>query len=220
MFNRKLLFEQIVEEIIRRINAGIYKPGARLPTEQELSAEFNVSRNSIREAIKCLELGKVLSGKPGKGIILSENALEIIRHKEINFEFRENTFLKDLVQVRLMIEPQAAEMAAEYAVDEQKKELEELLQRSSKEIIDNYKKYGYSFHRKIIEMTGNICLIEMMDAISKQLFLCRSYLDVLREHSMEEMLAEHDDIYNTIKRGDSKKAKLLMEMHIKKSYLV
>ena len=56
MIKRKLLYEQVKDELLLRIKNGDYKPGEYLPPEKELAEGFNVSRNRIREALRRFQL--------------------------------------------------------------------------------------------------------------------------------------------------------------------
>src|SRR6056297_2092576 len=105
--------EQIIDQIYSLIISGNLKPGDKMPSERELSEQFEVSRNSIREAIRILEILGFLVSKRGDGTYItemSENIFEdYISKQNINIE---HVKAYELIEARLMIEPKIVKLAA------------------------------------------------------------------------------------------------------------
>lgn len=80
---RKTLSQTILCEIITAIKMGLWKPGERMPSENELADSFSVSRNSVREAIKTLNNMNILESRPGQGTFLSKDAIRYILSSEL-----------------------------------------------------------------------------------------------------------------------------------------
>ncbi len=106
--------QNIVEQIRENILAGKLKPGDRLPSEKELSLEFGVSKASLREALRALESLGMLEVKQGMngGAFVKEVDLETARNNMFNYIFFQNPSIGEFTQLRNLIEPQVAEIAA------------------------------------------------------------------------------------------------------------
>ena len=95
------------------MEADDLKPGDRLPPERRLAALFGVSRNSMREAIKSLEQAGLLESRPGAGTFISAaSQTELARQLGEAFA-RERHRLEDIFELRLLLEPQIARLAAQ-----------------------------------------------------------------------------------------------------------
>lgn len=215
MLNRKALYEQVLDEIVNRIKSKEYLSGSLLPTEKQLADEFSVSRNCVREAIKCLAVGGLVVSKAGKGTFLVENAEKIVTEENMVINFKEIHSFSELMEIRLFIEPEAASLAAERHSRKQLQELEEILHILEKKMDSNgYEEEGLSFHATIMEMTGNRYIQKIMESISQELISSRRYLSSVDISIYEVFFDEHKKMFQAIKRRDSKKAKELMLQHL------
>ncbi len=115
-FKRKNLHEQIVDELGTRIVRGDFDRDGGLPTEPALSAELGVSRNALREAVKVLASKGLVEVRPKTGTrIRSHDGWNLLDHDVLNWFSASGTQLRharDLVEFRLIIEPQASHLAA------------------------------------------------------------------------------------------------------------
>ena len=111
-----------VSDMIYRNN---YRVGAKLPNEIDLAGEFEVSRNTVREAIRILVSRNVLEVKRGSGTFVSSRLGLTEDPLGLSLICDKKKLVKDLIQIRLMIEPKMASMAAEYANTDEIKALEE-----------------------------------------------------------------------------------------------
>ncbi|HDR8963639.1 FCD domain-containing protein [Burkholderia vietnamiensis] len=111
--------DQVAEQIKRRINDGQARPGKRLDKEAELQQQFNVSRGSIREALKALEVqGLVsLSTGPDGGATITRVPLARAFQSLQNYLFFESITLEDIYAVRRTLEPMVAAGAVPYLSD-------------------------------------------------------------------------------------------------------
>src|SRR5699024_2510610 len=106
--NRMSLVEQVVSQIEHLIESGHWSVGDRLPPEMELMKEFDVSRNTLREAIRALVHAGLLETKQGSGtIVKSTSALGVALHRQV-----EKSNLYETLEVRLALEREAAQLAA------------------------------------------------------------------------------------------------------------
>lgn len=218
---RKSLFEEVSEQIIVLIKRGQWQTGEKIPGEIELSQSFQVSRNSIRESLKALELVGILSSKAGRGTFVSEQALRNINNMELAALIENDSTLVELMETRLMIEPELAYLAAQRATDEDIKRLEASIQKGRKALAD--KTYsldiGMEFHGLIREMAQNRILNNFMKSINDHLIAQRAkvMLRHLDEYVIKVEWNEHAQMLEYIKAGEAEAVKRYMYDHIRNS---
>lgn len=110
------LYEQIVTQIEERILGGEIECGDKLPSELELAEQFGVSRTAVREAIKALRAKGLVEVQPGRGTFVTDGASTVLRTSlgqvlRISNKGR----LDNLIEIREMLEPKIAALAAERA---------------------------------------------------------------------------------------------------------
>jgi DNA-binding FadR family transcriptional regulator len=113
---------QVVEWLGRRIVSGELSDGSQLPNEAELAAQLQVSRGGVREAVKALAAKGLVEPRPRLGTrVLPRNEWNLMDREVISWHggVGATEFLNDLLELRLMVEPGAASLAAERASDEQ-----------------------------------------------------------------------------------------------------
>ena len=125
------VFEGVVLQIQRLIVDGALKPGERLPPERELAARLSVSRSSVRDAIRILELAGLVVPRQGEGTVVADLAPENVAAPIAAALLRKRELIGELLDVRRMIEPTLAARAAERATPEEIARLEEILERQA-----------------------------------------------------------------------------------------
>ena len=123
--NYKPLPEKTADAISDMIYRNNYRVGAKLPNEIDLAREFEVSRNTVREAIRILVSRNVLEVKRGSGTFVSARLGLTDDPLGLSLICDKKKLVRDLIQIRLMIEPKMASMAAEYATFDEIRALEE-----------------------------------------------------------------------------------------------
>ena len=128
----KTLAEQVADGIMNLIQETPYKAGDKLPTEKELCERTGAGRNTVREALKILASRNVLEIRQGAGTFVSEK--QGIPDDPLGFSMVNDhvKLTKDLLQVRIMLEPQIAALAAQCAKEHEIRELEEILEEDEK----------------------------------------------------------------------------------------
>jgi len=218
---RQNLYEEVSEKIINYIESGEWTPGEKLPGEMDLSKKFEVSRNSIRESIKALELTGILSSRPGKGTYVANEALRNIHN--LNFmSMIENTItISELMETRLMIEPQLVYKVAQKATKTDLKRLKEIVDISETGLRDKQfaTDIGMAFHEEIARIADNKLIINFLKSINDQLIAQRGKV-IWKHHDPEklfEQLDEHRIMLDLILNGEAEKASQRMYNHIKES---
>ncbi|MDM8533505.1 FadR/GntR family transcriptional regulator [Clostridiaceae bacterium HSG29] len=218
---RKNLYQEVSQQIIGFIKEGIWVQGERIPSESELSKSFEISRNSMREAIKALELTGVLSSKSGTGTFVAEFALQNISKLELVNDIQNNYNVLELMETRLMIEPELIYKAIEVASEEDIRKLDNVLDE-----VNNYiEKNGYtvdvglSFHMEIAKISGNKILYNFIQSLKNQLIAQRG--DFILKHIDEELLdselREHGEMLECFKKKNPQEGYDLMKKHLKNS---
>lgn len=165
----KTLAEQVADGIMNLIQETPYKAGDKLPTEKELCESTGAGRNTVREALKILASRNVLEIRQGAGTFVSEK--QGIPDDPLGFSMVNDhvKLTKDLLQVRLMLEPQIAALAAQCAKEHEIKELEEILEEmeAAMKKREDYSELDTKFHTKIAQCTHNIVMENLLPVIGK-----------------------------------------------------
>lgn len=202
-----LRFQQLMSE-------GVLKPGTRLPPERELAGNFGVARSSLRQALKVLEIMGVITQKVGDGSYLNPDASAVL---SVPMEFLlllDDISLQELTEMRLMVEPAMAALAAERATAADIAQLRQSIQDLETSKKDRIKLVtaDLRFHRSIAEATGN--------RLGGRLFhlIHRAMLNMIMLTSglvdLEHTLQFHKPILQAIERRDAERARTLMTDHL------
>ena len=165
----KTLAEQVADGIMNLIQETPYKAGDKLPTEKELCERTGAGRNTVREALKILASRNVLEIRQGAGTFVSEK--QGIPDDPLGFSMVNDhvKLTKDLLQVRIMLEPQIAALAAQCAQEHEIRELEEILEEmeAAMKKREDYSELDTKFHTKIAQCTHNIVMENLLPVIGK-----------------------------------------------------
>ena len=163
------LTHQLTYDLGLAIVQGVYPVGTGLPSEADLCIEYNVSRSSTREAVKMLSAKGLISSKPRQGIrILPEDQWNIFDPDLLRWVLESKPsllVLKEFLQVRIAIEPEAAALAARYADQTQLDNIEKALdgmrkaESNSKEDLEA----DITFHVSILYASNNRFYIRLRD---------------------------------------------------------
>lgn len=204
---------QIADDLKERITVKKeYKIGDKLPNENLLSDELNVSRTTLREAIKILATENILEIRRGKGTYIIKDNLDDHDLGKLNNTVSD---LKDLLELRLMVEPMAVYYATKRATE---KEVENILyygKRVEEKILNNEdrSKDESDFHYAIAKASHNAFLKDLMpiinDAIDKGVYLSKEFNKI-----NELTLRDHKMIMDFIKNRNAEGAKVAMKLHI------
>ena len=165
----KTLAEQVADGIMNLIQETPYKAGDKLPTEKELCESTGAGRNTVREALKILASRNVLEIRQGAGTFVSEK--QGIPDDPHGFSMVNDhvKLTRDLLQVRIMLEPQIAALAAQCAKEHEIRELEEILEEmeAAMKKREDYSELDTKFHTKIAQCTHNIVMENLLPVIGK-----------------------------------------------------
>lgn len=212
------LYEEIVKQLTELIESGKLQPGDKLPPERQLADELQVSRTAIREALRSMESMGYIESKVGGGTFVKAISLDNVLSPFSAVLCQDKKLIKELLEVRQLLESEIASLASQRATAENIKELQAALDEMKKDIDkggtglegDN------AFHNALAKSSDN-------SAMSKILSLCDELLSKSRESTLRipgqpiKSLHDHYEIFNAIKNKDSELSKSLMSQHIIKA---
>lgn len=214
MKGNKMLSQSVADNILSMITIEKrFSVGDKLPNELDLSEELNVSRTTLREAIRILVALDILEIQRGKGTYVKENAFKKQQDLEQLSNIKVNA--KDLYEMRLIFEPEAAYYAALRATDSEIKRIIEFGKKVEKEISNHQDRTDdeHSFHKAIAQATHNEFMNKLMpilyQAISKGV-----YLSLQSDKAIVDTINDHSMIMEFLEQRNAEGAKNAMKIHI------
>jgi len=215
---KKKAYEDIVQQIRTLIEEGKLKRNDHLPSERELSETFQVSRTTVREAIRTLESMKFLQSRQGNGTYVVASSEEALIQPLAAALFNEKDDILDIFYIRKIIEPHVAALAAENATPQEIEELERIL-REQEGCIGrggNIIETDSAFHNLMVKATKNrvmerliIALIDLLKQ-SREKYLMEEENDKRAVRSLEG----HQRVLAAVKKGDGEAARKSMLQHL------
>jgi DNA-binding FadR family transcriptional regulator len=208
----------VSHELGKQIINGFFGPHRGLPTEAELGAQFGVSRSVVREAIKMLAAKGLLTSKPRQGIsILPQDQWNIFDPDLLNWSLESNpslALLREFLQVRKAIEPEAAALAAEFASEEKILAIGDALEAmtlASDRDLNTQLDADIAFHTAILYATENRFYIRLRDFTQTALRVSIRHTSSLK-NDYPATLIEHHKVYGAIASRQPEEAKQAMYM--------
>lgn len=209
----KTLAEQVADGIMNLIQETPYKAGDKLPTEKELCESTGAGRNTVREALKILASRNVLEIRQGAGTFVSEK--QGIPDDPLGFSMVNDhvKLTKDLLQVRIMLEPQIAALAAQCAKEHEIRELEEILEEmeAAMKKREDYSELDTKFHTKIAQCTHNIVMENLLPVIGKGVAV---FAKEVAQTEYDRTWISHRKIFCCIRDHKPFEAEMEMQYHL------
>ena len=213
--------EHIIDQIRKAILEGRLKPGDRLPPERELMSTFHVSKATLREALRALEVLGFLEIRKGAsgGAFIVEVDLKKARDFFVNFLHFKNLRLGDLSEVRLLLEPYAAERAVSAIRKGELERLKGLIAEGDRllkqtNLPEELRENEIEFHRIIAGLSGNPILFFILDFIENLLLDTKTVLKPSRVFS-ERVQRAHKRIYRALIEGNGEAVRQEMIQHVR-----
>lgn len=216
--NQKRLSHEVANQIKTLIRNEMLKPGEKLPNEMELTKLFGVSRSTVREAVKSLASQNIIEIVRGKGTFVSQNPG--ISSDPLGLDFVLNGDLHlSLIEVRLIIEPAVARLAAERGTPKDIERIGRFI-HEMEDIVGRHEVgigTELEFHRSIAEATENPVIMRIVPVIMDA--IVKTYSDAPRtSDDHRQALQEHIKIYEGIEERSPEKAFQAMSQHLENSY--
>lgn len=206
------LTQQLVHTLGVAIVQGKYTAEQGLPSEAELCEEFNISRSATREAVKMLTAKGLLSSRPRQGIRLQpRDNWNMFDPDVLNWILKGTptlTMLKEFLQLRIAVEPEAASLAAENQDKAKIALIGEALERmkAAEEGLDDPLEADIAFHLGILVACGNPFYVQLRSFIDTALRVSIRYTNRIKGVDTASYKA-HKKIYDAIVKGNGQSAR-------------
>ncbi|GAB6086369.1 FadR/GntR family transcriptional regulator [Alkaliphilus crotonatoxidans] len=215
------VYEQVIEQIQGMIANGDLKKGDKLPSERQLAEQLGVSRTSVREALRALQIIGLIEVRQGDGNFITESFDHCLFEPLSALFMLQESRPQEIVDLRRVIEVETATLAAQRITDEEIKELGELINQlkllSEAQDEKNSVKVDKEFHYRIARASKNYLLLNILNVISALMdnFIEDARGMILMNQKNKKLLVEqHENIYKALARRDPKAAAGAMETHI------
>ncbi|EJO5347614.1 FadR family transcriptional regulator [Clostridium botulinum] len=212
------VYEKAIEQIKEMIVEGTFKKGDKLPSEREMAESLQISRTSIREAIKELEIMGLIESRQGNGNFIKSNfENNLFKPLSTIFLLKESNS-DEILELRQIIERGSIVLAAERITDEELEEMENLLKNSlNLNCKDQLVDIDIAFHYKIAQASKNFLILSILNAIS---FLIQAFIKDIRKNvitkkeNTDMLIKQHREIFLALKGHDSVAAEKAMLSHL------
>jgi GntR family transcriptional repressor for pyruvate dehydrogenase complex len=211
------VYEKIALQIQRLIYDGALKPGEMLPPERELAGMFHVSRSSLRDAVRALEVTGFVEARHGEGTVVRNPSAESLLNPLTTVLLHRREFVGELLEFRAMIEPVLARRAAKHASPEDIDHLEEILRRQQMKVDHGELaiEEDTEFHNTIAHAAKNEVVLNVLEAFMDLLKESRER-SLQVEGRLQKSMEGHRQILHAIQRRDPAAAEIAMRRHIEK----
>ena len=191
------------------------RPGDRLPPERELAQQLGVSRASVREAMRLLDIKGLVMVRPGAGTFITDDSVEAIVQAFSSLLSNGAGAAGDVFEMRLLLEPHVVSLATQRATGDDVHRMERILESQQDDIAGGGSgvEFDTAFHYAIAEATKNTALVAVTQTISD--ILSRSREGSLLSPARSRLsLESHMQILAAIQRPDPAEAEEAMRTHI------
>jgi len=211
------LYERIVSQIEQRIEKGELKVGDQLPAERELAEQFAVSRTAVREAVKALRQKGLVEIRPGRGTFITNGTSDTIRNSlGMLMKIGATKGSGNLVEVREILEPEIAALAATRITDEYIAAMQEAVKimDTALDNVNVFVEADLDFHLALAEATQNPFIPILMDSIIDLLREQRKRIG-LTKGGLQRGQTHHKKILSAVINHDPEAARQAMQGHLK-----
>ena len=197
------------------IRTGVLAPGAALPAERVLCQEFGVARTSVREAIQGLMIAGYVERRGNRSVVAE-------RLPQVSFDGSDRkSAITQLFEVRRIIEPQIAELAARRATEADRRELVDLAARTPHDLAE-FRRTDRRFHALLARCCGNPMLTEVHTKVQASMFVSCGLAALLYEELepsqagtiIDRSTADHRAIAAAVAKGQARKAATAVVTHL------
>jgi len=212
---RETLSMRIARNILALIKERHLRPGDRLPSERELAGMMRVSRPSLREALRALQIMNIIDNRQGSGnYIASLEPKKLVEHLDAVFTLDDSTY-HDLFQARKILETGIAELAAANATASELEELEKMVEEAKKRVDDPeaFLRLDLELHNRILAAARNPILELFMSSVN-QLSLYSRRRTAESPAVRQRTLRDHRAIVKALRSRDQAAARAEMFKHL------
>lgn len=210
---KRKLTEVAADKLIEYIRDKGMKVGDKLPNEYELTEILGAGRNTVREAVRILASRNIVDIRQGAGTFICEKTGMIEDPLGLSFMSDQRKIVEDLMQVRIIIEPEIAALAAQNATKEEIDKLEVLTRAVEKAIEEknDFSKEDIAFHTHLAICSKNLVITNLLPVITEGVSL---FAAEVSEQEYEQTKKSHRGIFEAIRDGKAIEAKQAMIYHL------
>jgi GntR family transcriptional repressor for pyruvate dehydrogenase complex len=213
------IYVKVIEQVLNLVRSGTLKRGDQLPSENELTVQLGVSRPSVREALRALEVVGIVESRTGVGRFVTRDTPRESMFGVLN-ELAEEGGPSEIMETRLAVEPTTAFLAAQRRTEEQLRQMDELLHlhseqvRAGEDTID----CDLQFHLLIASAAGNQVLEDCMRLIAGR--MQHRFWQAIKTANLsipgraKTYLEQHRQIRDAISNRDAEGASAAMRLHL------
>ncbi len=200
--------KQVVDALFNLLRSGEYREGDRLPSEWELVAQLKVGRSAVREAIRELSALGLVDVLPGKGTYVNSLRPDLLFRPERFGRELDRAVSMEMLEVRLIIEPRGAALAAARATANELDRLHHDVDAMSEAVHEGFRPpEDLGFHLDVVRATHNRSLARLASAIV-------SYYEHDRMLPTDRDVREHAEILQAIESRAPERAEAAMRIHL------
>lgn len=215
------IYEEIIDQIKTLIARGELNPGDKLISEREMADMLNVGRSAVREAFRALEAMGIIEIRQGEGTFVRQVRTDSLVEMLALILLTEKDTTRELLELRKILEVEAAGLACLRHTEEQLQKMEDALNQMEVDIKsgDLGQQADWNFHYAVAEATRNSLVVKLMDSIAG---IMRRVLQTARQElyktpgTPERLLREHRAVFEAIRQGLDQKARKAMYEHLDK----
>lgn len=215
-------FEEAVEQIAERIKCGDLRAGDRLPSERDLATIMQISRPTVREALKVLCDAGVVEVRPGSGggaFVMSDRIpVELVERQELRM-----SEVAGVLEARRLLEPRVAQLAALYATDDDFEAMQHTIEQQRQiardanffDHEDRFLQLDLQFHLAIARSTRNTTVVALMRDLLRKLEIARDmalHVDLVPDWTIDV----HERTIAAIRSADAHRIEVVMDEHLGK----
>lgn len=205
--------EEVARQLRELMQRGELRPNDRLPPERELAKRFGVSRATVRQALSVLQAAGLVESQVGSGTYTRDGSAVLNVTTLADALRAAGASLVEQLELRRILEPQVASLAAERATDEAIKALEACLADQRAHASDpGFIVADSAFHHEIARATGNSLLVKMVEGIHELLHESRELS--WKAQGGDAPIIEHERIAEAINKHDADAAYEAMMAHM------
>ncbi|WP_413796724.1 FadR/GntR family transcriptional regulator [Streptomyces iranensis] len=199
-----------------RIESGEFTPGHRLPPEAVLASELELSRPSLREAVRALAMAGVLDVRRGDGTFVTDLRPDrLLRALGSFLDLAQDTGLNEMLECRKVLEPGATALAATRVDEATLDRLQERIERmrglrDPEELVHE----DIAFHSDIVAASGNRTLASLADSVTQRTARARVWRALVKSDVLSWTHQQHMDIYTALRAHDSLAAFTAASRHV------
>jgi DNA-binding FadR family transcriptional regulator len=207
--------DDVVKDIAGKIDGGVWENGDRLPPERILASQYGLARNTVRRALKVLEDDGRLARRTGRGTFVQSAHAQAVGDLARRMQ---DASPEDVMEVRLIIEPEAAALATSRATAAELREIELILRSSlSAKGVAEFEIWDAKLHLAIFRAARNVLLLDYCKAINAARNHPRWYKMKQRTATPQRRAIyhrQHTDLVNALSERDAEAARAAAHLHL------